>query len=326
MGTLDGMMSMSKHYEMGDDRTAISVKADLLPFSSEDLPVCPQCRGSLRNVARYGRIIRRALLDENAKKFTARSNAEHHRLAEQLEAHQRHLQESLEDATSPSQNLVLVDAVADQLTHIRTSLVSKRYQAILALRSTIARFVKKVSREEQPYQRVKDLVEAVRRSNRDKDIFSFDFDETKLQLREHLLARVLLARCDLMILSDVVGLFHAGTAFGGNGKLRVDFAANRSESDLLVAEAMKTFNFRQQVEAYVFWARLAAMECTSLDMMEDDDSADADTKKVFLRTEATSRLREAESICNQYTGPTEGLIDEVRLSQIEDHLASIATL
>ncbi|KAF3070223.1 hypothetical protein CFAM422_006693 [Trichoderma lentiforme] len=43
------------------------------PFSLEEsgIPVCATCRGSLWNIARYGRIVRRAILDESTKKFIA---------------------------------------------------------------------------------------------------------------------------------------------------------------------------------------------------------------------------------------------------------------
>ncbi|KAL6803435.1 hypothetical protein GGI42DRAFT_26484 [Trichoderma sp. SZMC 28013] len=43
------------------------------PFSLDEpgIPVCATCWDSLRNIARYGRIVRRAILDESTKEFIA---------------------------------------------------------------------------------------------------------------------------------------------------------------------------------------------------------------------------------------------------------------
>jgi hypothetical protein len=82
IGSLDGTMGMQDYHRV--DRLTgryTGLKSSAKPSSATDIKPCPECRGSLRNIARYGRIVRRALLDENAKKLTAWSNRKHQHLS-----------------------------------------------------------------------------------------------------------------------------------------------------------------------------------------------------------------------------------------------------
>jgi hypothetical protein len=88
--SLDGAMGMQIYYEI-DPRTLkyIGLKLSPEPFSIQDSKPCPDCRGSLRNVARYGRIVRRAAQDESAKKLTAWSNRKYQELVERRRRKER---------------------------------------------------------------------------------------------------------------------------------------------------------------------------------------------------------------------------------------------
>jgi hypothetical protein len=99
--TLDGQMDMASYYNLeGDDlRIPISVKGALLPLSDDKMKTCPNCRASLRTIARYGRVVRRTLLDESTKKFIVWSNRAYIPLAEKLQALQGNLRNTMEDAT-----------------------------------------------------------------------------------------------------------------------------------------------------------------------------------------------------------------------------------
>lgn len=79
-------MNMATHYELDERGLPTKVNGVLEPFSMEDsgIRVCANCRGSLRNICRYGRIVRRAMLDMATNKFIAWSNAKYPALAERL--------------------------------------------------------------------------------------------------------------------------------------------------------------------------------------------------------------------------------------------------
>ena len=66
--SMDGHMSMSKFFEIvepddGSERV-LGLKPNPSPFSTEDLKNCPICRSPMRNINRYGRIVRRAWIEK----------------------------------------------------------------------------------------------------------------------------------------------------------------------------------------------------------------------------------------------------------------------
>ncbi|KAK1810044.1 hypothetical protein LTR12_015592 [Friedmanniomyces endolithicus] len=173
LSSMDGIMDMPKHYDI-DPMTGnvIGLRTSSEPFSSDELKSCPTCRGSLRSVARYGRIVRRALLDESAKKLTAWSNRTHAELAERLASDQEKLLTSIDMTLKPGQDIRLDGGQLEQHRAIKKLRTNTRYRRAFATRHTIQTFADKLRKEEQPYQRVRDLVETARRQNMDTGIES----------------------------------------------------------------------------------------------------------------------------------------------------------
>ena len=96
VSSLDGFMDMTKCYTFGEGNTVTALVNASIAFSAEkDMKTCPSCRASLRNIQRYSRIIRRAVLDESSKRFIVWSS--HNYL--QLEAEFVRVQEIFLDAT-----------------------------------------------------------------------------------------------------------------------------------------------------------------------------------------------------------------------------------
>lgn len=302
--TLDGQMALSEHYEMkkvGGIDVPVAVKGDSKPLSYEKPKTCPTCRGSLRNISRYGRIVRRSLLDESTKKFIVWSNSEYFPLAEKLKQLQANLMGSVDGAklvgdiiltSSPVVSIPLKDAAGS------------RYENIIAVRRRIQNYASKVAIEEQPFQKVRDTVEAVRRRQK-SGIPEFKFDQTILQTRGELLASALLLRCDLIMFKDLLTIYEE-TPFPERDDLAVSikFAGRRGECDVLLERAEKTIHVLHQAEANIFWAHFAALECTSttnvnLRAMET------------LKKEANERLKRAEEICERFPAQTSSVQDEI---------------
>lgn len=78
--SLDGTVRMSDHYHMDEDGCIESIEQSITPFDAKDLKTCPGCRGTLRNICRYGRIVKRALLDESTKRFMTWAQEQHAKL------------------------------------------------------------------------------------------------------------------------------------------------------------------------------------------------------------------------------------------------------
>lgn len=101
MESMDGKMDLRQHYEADADEKPMALKSSLRPFSMDDIKSCCACRGPLRDIARYGRLIRRSLLGESTKKLILFLNREYVPLATELPRLVQALQE-LPKKTNPN--------------------------------------------------------------------------------------------------------------------------------------------------------------------------------------------------------------------------------
>jgi hypothetical protein len=235
--SLDGVMSMSDHYKL-DEMTGdpLTLKGESKAFSHEEAKLCPDCRGSLRLVPRYGRIVRRALLDETAMKFVAWSNREYLQLAGTMRAHQESLLDTRAGVVLSTGHVTLT-ARGSLRTFNRLFGAGSRYRALSTLRRKIDEFSRKTAVDEQPFRRVRDNVEALRRRRMDdgEAIDAFDFDHVLLNAHGSLLATSLAIRCELIAVSDLISVFDGQGNQSAQRTLKVDFSQDRVTCEMLIA-------------------------------------------------------------------------------------------
>lgn len=312
IGTLDGLMCLSDYYEIDDQGHPTAIKTSSQPFSRDELKACPNCRGTMSDIARYGRIVRRALLDESTKRFITWSNNKYVPIAEWFLRQQDLLVASLDGAKLAHKSMRLLGSRDDQIVAIRRSGLA-RYSAVFAARRRIIGFHQDVQFSEQPFQRVRDLVETARRRKAGEgvEIAPFDFDQSLLQTRASLLGLALLLRCDALILSDALTARQNTPANHVGDELVVDFSANRGDCETLIAEAQKSRQILQQVEGHIFWARFASLERTASPVEEGVALDGVERPMTRLRMEALVHLDEAEALCTANPGQTRAVSDEV---------------
>ncbi|KAJ2898170.1 P-loop containing nucleoside triphosphate hydrolase protein [Zalerion maritima] len=207
LSTLDGLMALPDHYMIGKDGHPSAIKANTEPMSDEnsDVKVCPDCRGTLRNLSRYGRMIRRALLWESHKRFICWTNSESNRLSAALQGWE---EEYLREESPPAPRMALrqlgndldVRGNGGQIIHILKKVVGGRYRSIGEISNQVNRFFQKVREEEQPFQKVYNHVQHARRQNKTSGTFAFD--PSVLQSKGEVLALSLQLRCLVSALTD----------------------------------------------------------------------------------------------------------------------------
>jgi hypothetical protein len=256
--SLDGIMSMSDHYNLDENGHITSLCSDSKPFDMKELKTCPECRGSMYDIRRYGRIVRRALLDESTKKFIVWSNQAYIPLAESLTYEQEKLANATDKPGLGEVAFVLDGDAAKQLRVVKKFVGGKRYNDISRLWQKINDHCSKVRKEEQPFQRVFRLVQLARL--RDPSVDEFRFDSEVLQTRGHILATALLIRCELVILSDAVSLRQAAAVGPVQGPFCLDFSKNIAQCENLIEAAAKSQNPLQEVEGHVFAAQFLCLQ------------------------------------------------------------------
>jgi hypothetical protein len=311
--SMDGHMSMSDYYNINDDGSVIGLRNSAEPFSTSGMKNCPICRGPLRNVNRYSRIVRRALLDEATKKFIVWANMQFIPLVSRMQTIEAELREETgydQDISKPAPTetdlsgpLQLKGTRDEQVSRIR-SLVKKekRYKSILQLRQEIKKFLGQVDETEQPFGRIHDLLQDARRHRGVNVKLHSNVDV--LQVRNRLLTTVLLLRCDYAILLNFLNAQRKAAAIHLNSYrgIQIDLRINRKECEALVTESCARNQPGHIVEGLLYWARFVALE---------RGQAEPGAEMTQLLEEAKGHLQQAREICEQYPGQTAGMKNEV---------------
>lgn len=304
--SMDGHMSMSDFYTMNEEGAILDLKNGAEPFSALGMKSCPTCRSPLRNVNRYGRIVRRALIDESTKKFIVWANAEFVPLVNkmlEIEAELRDNQKASDTLSSDiplSESLRLKGSRDDQISQIRIATrKEKRYRTMIDIRREIKGFLRQVGEKEQPFGRIYDLVQDARR-HRGINV-NFQSKADILQVRHRLLTTVLLIRCDYTILFAFLSDWKDKSG-GHSTEVEIDLSANRKECGDLIMECLSRDQPANALEGHLYWARFFALERSF---------TSADTELTELLEEAREHLRLARKLCDKYPGQTGGMRDEV---------------
>lgn len=262
VSSMDGQMDMAEHYKLDTTGLPEQILRSSEPFAMEnkDVKNCATCRGPLRNISRYGRIVRRAILDEATKKFISWSNSEYHLLAAKLVTEQENLAAmqptAIRDPKSGAAGNLTIGGSRQRQLHCLRGYIDKRYDSILKMRKEITSYTAKVRKEEQPFQRVADLV---RHANLHHDRQNeFRYDESVILAKGSLLASTLLLKCDVLILSDFFRLFLDKKSDLAKQDVKLDLSPFMSDCDILIQRAKKGVYPREEAQGHIFSAQLCA--------------------------------------------------------------------
>ncbi|TGO06847.1 hypothetical protein BTUL_0451g00010 [Botrytis tulipae] len=307
---MDGHMSMSDFYTMNGEGSIVDLKNSAEPFSASGMKSCPTCRGPLRNLNRYSRIVRRALIDEATKKFIVWANVEFIPLVTRMHAIEAELRETIggsrkdSETASPltpfSEPLQLKGTLDQQISLIGNRMHKEsRYIKIIGLRREIKKFLQQVNEKEQPFGRIYDLVQDARR-HRGINI-NLQSKVDVLQVRSRILTTVLLIRCDYTILLTFLN-DQKGETGAFSPSTQVDFTINRKECEQLIEESDTRYQPGNYVEGLLYWARFFALERSFV-------KPGSELTQLFHK--AIGYLQLAHDICDEYPGQTAGMKNEV---------------
>lgn len=315
--SLDGFLRLSDFYEMNEARAVISCKATAWDMNQK-VPGCPQCRGTIRNINRYGRVVRQTILAESTKKFINWSMKEHTPLLRRISAMQDNLMETRQHSTRKlsmlgALSIELMDPLKVQMQAMNNATRSSRYEQLNRLSNRVGDFLKRVQHEEQPFQRVFDLVQHVRRTT-DVNVGNFELEASALQTRQSLLAQSLLFRCHLAGICDFLKLVSIDTT-----QSVVNLKSQRQECVKLAEWAKVSHQPGIEVEAWLYYARYCAAE-NSFNLKRhgrlgpaEDDQELADLMRA-LRKEAGLAIAQVRQLRKDFDGSTIAFsaeIDEV---------------
>jgi hypothetical protein len=307
MSNMDSNVEMSKVYDMNADGTVKAIKpVDPFPAELKDFPGCPICRGSLRGINRYGRLVRRVLLDESTKRFITWAGTAYGPLVERFYTAQKQLSESksspLPNTVTLPFHLALTGSREEQFKAI--NILTKgwdRYDNIKSIRSDIAKYYVKVHKDMTPFASIWRLVEVARR--RAGHTTTAQLPSPVSQVSFHIIALSLLIRCDILLLADFVNELGKVRQGPIRVKLQLDFSKNRDECNGLLVEALNAKDYERAVEGCIFFARYCAIE---IPCMTNPAVASA------LKTAGAAHIQSADALCKAHDNKLASLVSEVK--------------
>jgi len=175
-----------------------------------------------------------------------------------------------------------------------------RLRPIIKFRREIKRFLREVNEKEQPFGRIYDLVQDVRR-HRGIDL-DFDVRVEVFQVRNRLLTTVLLIRCDYTILLTFLNDLKERFNSSPHG-VKVDLSRNREDCERLLAESRSRSQLGITVECHLYWARFVALERSFVE---------SSPELTELLDKVQEHLQLAHRICDVNPGQTAGVKAEVK--------------
>lgn len=316
--SMDGHMSMSDFYTISQETSnqghITGLKSRVEPFSVADLKNCPMCRSPLRNINRYGRIIRRAWIDEATKKFIVWANVHFVPLVARMKEQEELLRISRKERKrstlplSPEEldslkPVPLKGSRDQQIKAVRETFSKEKIKSSLfQLRHDIKQFLKQVDEKEQPFSRIYDLVQDARihRGIQTDMIYQPDV----LQTRNRLLTTALLLRCDYAILLDFLSLKDSGQRPWTSQTIEIDLTNNRKDCQDLIEEGRARSQPANEVEGQLYWARFVALERGAR-----ENGSESEMSRLLV--EARAHLQDAKTMCRKYPGQTAGMMAEI---------------
>lgn len=263
--SMDQQMGIQDFYNSEEDSSLSSIKTVQSPFSIQTALCCSQCQGSLRDISRYGRIIRRPMLDESLKALVVSSNGKFSELAGHLAQHVSSLTSNTDyryTTTIPDDQDLLIKLngnMQNQIHVLRDFVGEGRYADLANLYRDIQTFSRELSAKEEVFQKIADLI---RRANENSEAAARSTGaihphEPSFQTGGDLLAMDLSLRCNIAVLADFLKLWKGEITTGTFPRptIQLDMGSNFRGSQELIKRACETKRplFAAQGHTYFSW-------------------------------------------------------------------------
>ncbi|KAI1366403.1 hypothetical protein F5Y08DRAFT_301101 [Xylaria arbuscula] len=301
MTNMDGLMDLKAHYKMSPDLDScpVALSSSSAPFSMDEVKTCPSCRGSLRNIARYGRIVRRAMLDEATKKFVIWSISGLLKLADQLIDVQTRLAAAKVPSAQQVQNvkssaLVISKGRLRHLSQVNDWVGHSRYKDAIQLWFQISGFLRQVRKEEQPLQRVAHYVQHAVKQRQTTGTYTFD--ESNIQVKGVLQGTALLLKCEVLVFTDFMTIRLPFIPL--RPELKLDLSDQMRECESLIDMARSAHYPREEVEGHIYFAKFCAFARTLTPEPSEDSAPTSTSSEVRekLKSQAAAHIATARGL------------------------------
>ncbi|KAL4785910.1 hypothetical protein BJX76DRAFT_366539 [Aspergillus varians] len=307
VSSLDGIMDMKEYYNVDPVTDTIigPRSAQRVVSSDSKLRGCPECRLPLRDIHRYNRIIKKALLDESTKRFIVTASSTYKGLVDAVS--RREIE--LENARADSPYLTTTGLPGDSAVVGSTKWPGTKEK----LEKKIDKFIKSMAAAEQPYGRVNALL--VSAASREDTVKSdvFQVDESKIQTGFQIRGQVLQLRLAWAILWGQWSILTDPRVDPKLRSERYDEVGNQVKGFIRdcwsIRDSSKTARLlAQEVEAMVYYALFSLLSLSISRKKGQQESLDSDNE---LHNQASTTLQACETLYSDNLGTLGFLKDDI---------------
>lgn len=311
VSTFDGIMELPHHYDT-DPQTGKIIRPKLSRRVLDPGAVikgCPACRMPLRDVHRYKRIVKKALLDEATRRFVAQANMRAAELLEEI--HNREIEIDSE-RTAFIQEWSQPGVEDRDWDRIRISVGEYRAQNT-RLQRKVDKFTKSVKKPEQPFGKVNDMFTSAVARQQNIKANAFEVDESIIQTGFQFRGECYSLRLSWASLWDFDAIY-TNNAIDSRIRLALrNIVASQIKvlvgKSLSLVEASRNARFpQQQVEALIYHALFSMLSFSNAQAQGQPVDAAAHQSVKAL---ATKSLDECETLLSQYSGTLGYLKDDI---------------
>ena len=253
---------------------------------------CPTCQGPIDSLLRYCHIAKAARLDTSSRKIHTRFDETASSIASRLAEETEHLGTTAKGAAVPSAEICLAGEPTNQIRTImqlETSMNTNRYVRIHQVRDELQRNLAILQSIEQPFKVLRERAETmVQATSPGPKLFAVTPRVDGLQRS----LVVLLAQCDIAIVTDLMQRVERRTEGDKKSLLTVDFKINRERCVGLISEAKTARMTLLEAQGHCLWATYASLEYRVSERSIDTEC---------LEPEAAMHVAEALELCKTYS-------------------------
>ncbi|GAB1204252.1 hypothetical protein APSETT445_002902 [Aspergillus pseudonomiae] len=309
VSSLDGIMEIKEYYNVDPHTDAIVSPRLSRRVVSDDakLPGCPECRIPLRDIHRYNRIVKKALLDESTKRFIVTANLAYKRLVMAIEKHEAQLEEE------GGELIRKLSTGAEQSGHSHNGDLLKAYCKKSNLEKVIQKFVNSMTAAEQPYGRVNNLLASAAVGQNSVPNDTYNMDDSKIQTGFHIRGQCLQLRLAWAILW---GYRRVSIVAVVDSEIRSELrnmVVNRikglMDTSISVRDASQAAKLlSEQVQAMIYYALFCILYLSTCEEKGQPLDMDTATK---LRQNASDALEECDALRVDNPGTLGFLQDDI---------------
>lgn len=262
--SMDQQLGLQDFYETSEKGAPLNVKGVLMPFSVQKVPCCTQCRGSFREISRYGRIIRRPMLDKSLKEAITWSNSKFFSLIFLLMKYMSELCVSRHQLCTPdsfghqSLSFKLEGNMQSQIDALRDFVGDGRYAYLAYWYKDIQSFSRELVAKEEVFKKLADLTRRAKENSHVGGRFlrSGHQPQPVVHLSSDLVAMSLSLRCNIAIMADFLRLWNGAITPDASPRpsLEIDLTSNFRGSQDLIKRARQKNRSTLEAQGHIYFA------------------------------------------------------------------------